>query len=184
LGPWLALGTRTRSDRGLKLRSVLSGRKGRVRPAASCRDAALASLARRALTRKELASRLARKGYSAEEVAKTLDALEKSGLVDDARAAESHAAGRAARGLGRRRIASELVARGVPEAERAAALAGLDPEDEKARLSAALAKRARALPAGLTGEARSRRLFAHLVRRGFAPDAVLEALGRKGDDGD
>ena len=48
-------------------------------------------------------------------------------------------------------------------------------------LRATLEKRARALPAELTRQARSKKLFDHLVRRGFAPAAVLEALHRKGD---
>ena len=45
-------------------------------------------------------------------------------------------------------------------------------------------RKSRALPAGLTPEARSKKLFDHLVRRGFAPAAVLEALRAKGDSFD
>src|SRR2546427_235864 len=95
--------------------------------------------------------------------------------------------------FGRRRVEGErprvscrdaaLAARGVPEGERSAALAGIDAEGERARLLEALAKRERAL-GGLTGRERSRKLFDHLVRRGFSPDAVLEALRRKGEAAD
>jgi regulatory protein len=150
------------------------------KPRVSCRDAALAALGRRALTRRELERRLAGKGYGREEVASVLDALAGRGLLDDAKTAEQHVKARASRGVGKRRVAAELAARGVPESERAAALAGIDAEGEKARLLAALAKRERAL-GGLTGRERSRKLFDHLVRRGFSPDAVLEALREKGD---
>jgi SOS response regulatory protein OraA/RecX len=65
-----------------------------------------------------------------------------------------------------------------------AALAALDPADEARSLRLALEKRARALPAGLTRQARSKKLFDHLVRRGFAPSAVLEALRTKGEPTD
>ena len=57
-----------------------------------------------------------------------------------------------------------------------------DVSDE--RLAAALEKRARSLPAGLTPVSRSRKLFDHLVRRGFDPGAVREALREKGDPTD
>ncbi len=55
------------------------------------------------------------------------------------------------------------------------------PEDENEALLAALRKKQRTLPARLTGRERSKKLFDHLVRRGFPPGAVLEALRTKGD---
>lgn len=150
-------------------------------PRVSCRDAALAALGRRALTRSELERRLARKGYLADEVAAVLEALSSRGLVDDGRTAAQHTRSRGARGVGKRRVSAELVARGVPAAERETALAGIDPEEERGRLREALAKKERTLPLRLTPVERSRKLFDHLVRRGFASDAVLEAIRRKGD---
>ncbi|MGA7991037.1 MAG: RecX family transcriptional regulator, partial [Thermoanaerobaculia bacterium] len=80
--------------------------------------------------------------------------------------------------------ASELFARGVSREDADAALARLDPADEAKALRAALERRSRALPAGLTRQARSKKLFDHLVRRGFAPSAVLEALRAKGEPTD
>ena len=151
-----------------------------VAPRLSCRDAALAALGRRALTRRELSQRLLRKGYAVDEVERVVSLLVERGLVDDSRTAEQHVRSRASRGVGKRRVAAELVARGVPEGERDVALSGIDAEGERGRLVAALAKRDRALPAGLTGRERSRKLFDHLVRRGFSPAAVLEELRRKG----
>jgi regulatory protein len=151
------------------------------KPKVSCRDSALASLGRRGLTRRELRTRLLRKGYGVEEVDGVLLALEGRGLVDDGRTADEHVRSRASRGVGKRRVAAELVARGVPEEERERVLSGIDPEAERGRLDVALAKRDRTLPPGLTGRERSRKLADHLVRRGFSLDAVLEALRRKGE---
>jgi len=110
--------------------------------------------------------------------------LVERGLVDDAATATQHVKSRGLRGVGKRRVAAELAARGVPQADRESALAGVDADAERDRLRDALAKRDRALPARLTGRERSRKLFDHLVRRGFSPDAVLEALRRKGEPGD
>ncbi len=82
-------------------------------------------------------------------------------------------------------LARALADRGVREADAAAAVAEAASrgwlEDESESLERALEARARRLAAGLTPEARSKKLFAHLVRRGFAPAAVIEALHRKGE---
>jgi regulatory protein len=121
-----------------------------------------------------------RKGYSSSEVERVVASLVELRLLDDARTAEAHARSRASRGVGKRRVAQELVARGVPVDERERVLSEIDPAAERERLRAVLAKRDAALPPRLTGRERSRKLFDHLVRRGFSPDAVLEELRRKG----
>lgn len=118
------------------------------------------------------------------EVESCLDDLAESGLLDDAKTAASLASWRSRTGRGRGRIKSELAGKGVSRADTDAALASLDPADERKALRAALDRRERALPAALTGQARSKKLFDHLARRGFAPAAILEALKRKGDSTD
>jgi regulatory protein len=145
------------------------------------RATALASLARRSHTRQELRQKLSRRGFSSPEVASVIQTLVSEGYLDDAATASAVAARQAGKGRGRTRIASELVRRGVSLQDRERALAGLDPAAEREALKHALDRKARTLPAGLTPRARSKKLFDHLVRRGFAPAAVLEALHRKGD---
>lgn len=162
---------------------MIRGRPGGTSPVrastVSCLEAALRLLGRRNHTSAELRTKLRRKEFPAGEIEGALAALAERGLLDDARAAAGLAEARALRGQGSRRIANELRARGVGEADAAAALEGLP--DEAARLVAALERRARTLPSGLTGRERSKKLFDHLVRRGFPPDAVREALRKKGD---
>ncbi|MFI5180294.1 MAG: hypothetical protein ACHQPI_02760 [Thermoanaerobaculia bacterium] len=84
-----------------------------------------------------------------------------------------------------RALALALVARGVREAEAEAVAAELSAkgwlDEEGEALERAYDQKVRRLGAGLTPEARSKKLFAHLVRRGFAPAAVIEALHRKGE---
>ncbi len=141
-------------------------------------------LARRGHTRRELALRLRRKGYPAAEAESTVAELAAKGWVDDRAAAEAVVLSGRARGKGAGRIRAELLARGVGRADTDAALAAVDPAEESARLNDALRKREGTLPARLTGVARSKKLFDHLVRRGFAPDAVRRALREKGDSVD
>jgi regulatory protein len=150
-------------------------------PARSCRDAALGYLGRRAHTSRELTTKLRRKGFEPAEIERVLADLSRLGYVDDARTAESLVKSRSAGGRGRRAIAAVLASRGVTGAAAGEALGALHPEDERASLAGALAKKSRSLPARLTDRERSKKLFDHLVRRGFSPQAVLEALRTKGD---
>jgi regulatory protein len=148
------------------------------------RNAALALLARRSHTRRELSQKLSRRGFSPPEISAVVEDLTSRGYLDDAGTAAAAAARQAGKGRGRARIASELTRRGVSPADRDRALAALDPAAERQALRRALDRKARTLPAGLTPGARSKKLFDHLVRRGFAPAAVLEALHRKGETSD
>ena len=152
--------------------------------ALDARQAAISFLARRAHSRHELKKKLLRKGFSGGEVESCLGDLEERGWLDDAKTATALAAWRSRTGRGRGRIASELAGKGVARVDVDAALASLDPREEAKALQAALERRERALPAGLTPQARSKKLFDHLARRGFAPAAILEALHRKGDSTD
>jgi regulatory protein len=150
----------------------------------SCREAALAYLARRAHARRELERKLRRKGFDAAEVEQVLDGLTASGLVDDAATSEALARSRTGRGVGRNRIAFELRSRGLGRDDIDGALAKIPAEDERAALRGALDRKARTLPAALTPAATSKKLFDHLVRRGFSVAAVLEALRKKGESPD
>jgi regulatory protein len=148
------------------------------------KNTALSLLARRAHTRSELRRKLLLRSVPEAEIEACLDALAARGWLNDAATAASLAASRSRSGRGRTRIAAELASKGVSRRDAEAALAALDPAEERKALRRALEKRARALPAGLTGRARSKKLFDHLVRRGFAPSAVLEALRTKGEPTD
>jgi regulatory protein len=153
-------------------------------PAGDARSAGLALLARRAHTSEELRRKLSKKGFPPAEIAAAVEELSARGWLDDVKTASAMAAAQAGKGRGKTRIAAELSARGVSAQDRETALAGLDPRAERDALRRALERKARTLPAGLTRQARSKKLFDHLVRRGFAPAAVLEALQRKGDTTD
>ena len=125
--------------------------------------------ARRALRARDLAAseldaRLERSGFTAAERAETVDRLERTGLVDDARLARSRATVLAERGHGDASIRWDLERRGLDAARVDAALETLDPEHERA---------ARIVAARGTGPATARLL----ARRGFDEDAVAAALG-------
>lgn len=90
--------------------------------------AGVRALRYRDLSRRALAERLP---ASAREEA--LDALERSGYLDDARAAAGRAAALAARGWGDEAIRVRLEGEGFAGDALAAAVAGLEPEHERSR---------------------------------------------------
>lgn len=93
---------------------------------------ALRTLAARDRSRGELESRLAKAGLPTAARAEALEALERGGLVDDARVAASRASALARRGYGNVAIRADLERRRLPVEAVESALASLDPEPERA----------------------------------------------------
>lgn len=131
---------------------------------AEARARALRALRHRDLAAAELDSRLGRAGFSEEERGATIGRLGDVGLVDDSRLATARAETLAARGQGDAAIRWDLERRGVGSDEVEAALAGLEPERERA---------VRIVAERGTGPATAR----FLARRGFEEDAVTAAAG-------
>jgi SOS response regulatory protein OraA/RecX len=126
-------------------------------------EVAVRALTHRDLTAHELATRLAREGVSEAELEVTLDRLGRAGYVDDARFAMDRARTLAARGRGDAAIRADLDQRGVDPERAEHALAGLEPEPE----------RARRLVLQLGGGARAARA---LARNGFSEESLETAL--------
>jgi SOS response regulatory protein OraA/RecX len=122
------------------------------------------ALRHRDLSRRRLAERFERAGVAPAAVAESLEALERSGLVDDRRVASLQAQSLAGRGYGDEAIRHRLVAQGLDEELVAEALAGLEPE----------AARARPLIERRGTGARTAR---YLAGRGFGEEVVEAAFG-------
>ena len=132
------------------------------------RSAALAratrALAARDRSRQGLDDRLAAAGVAAEPRREALETLERVGLVDDVRFAAGRAAARVGRGHGDAAIRFDLERQGLADEIVAEALAGLEPERERARR---LAER----------RGRGPKTARWLAGRGFEPDTVEEVAG-------
>ena len=94
---------------------------------------ALRALRHRDLSRRRIEERLDRRGIRAGAQADALAALEHAGLVDDLRVATLRAQALAERGYGDAAIRVALEAEGLDAAVAGEALAGLEPEAERAR---------------------------------------------------
>jgi regulatory protein len=152
-------------------------RSGSPRPAApgdSPRPAALALLGRRDYTTRELTDKLQARGFPADAIDQTLRGLTADGLLDDRRVAAAYVrTASQIKGRGRVRIAHELHARGVAKSVIDDVLRRLGPDEESHAIQAILARRR--WPARPTLADR-RRMFHHLLRRGFSPDVIAKAM--------
>jgi regulatory protein len=133
-------------------------------------ERAVRALARRDYSVASIKAKLQRAGISESAQAAAIRRLERAGYLDDARYAHDRAAVLGSRGYGNERIRAELAAGGIEEDVVDAALAGLEPETERALREAAKAG----------GDVRALRA---LARRGFSAE-VLErvAAGVVADD--
>ena len=154
-------------------------RRAAATPPPTAYQRALRRLARRDHSAAELRRALLDRGHDPDEVEAALDRLRRERYVDDAGFAERFARARMAhQGHGRLRIRQDLRQRGVDRSTAEAGIAGaLREVDEKAVLDA-LARRHWRQHAAAPPERRLPRLWAFLVRRGFAPGLVRERLAR------
>jgi regulatory protein len=138
-------------------------------PESVARMICLRALTARARTRSELESTLRRRGIPDDAARIVLDRFVEVGLVnDEALAAEFAQTAHAVRGLSSRAVATKLRQRGVDQEVVDSAVAGIDPESERAAALALAQRKARTL-GGLEPQAQARRLVSLLARRGYSP---------------
>ncbi|PIT97744.1 MAG: hypothetical protein COT71_04415 [Candidatus Andersenbacteria bacterium CG10_big_fil_rev_8_21_14_0_10_54_11] len=136
--------------------------------------AAQAILARRDHSESELSRKLARKGYSGEEIALVLTKLKKIKLVDDEEFARRYAGSLlAAKPLGPRLLHAKLIQKGIEEGLISSLLAETYPPGREDELSRAAASRWRqSRPTHADDKAR---LLRFLTARGFSFNSANNA---------
>jgi regulatory protein len=142
-------------------------------------------LGRRAVSRQRMIDRLRRKGHAPETAAAVADELAVKGLIDDAAFAASIAAS-ASRRAGRRLVESKLRARGIGREVAAKASVAAAKERNADEDALALARaRFKRMSDRLAPDAKRRRLYGLLARRGYDSDVcrkVIDRLMKPGDD--
>lgn len=125
----------------------------------------------------ELTAKLLAKGLHETDVEPVVADLAAAGYLDDRRTAAAHVRTAArVKGRGPRRIQLELEARGVDADAARAAVSAVSPEDIDEAIRRIVERRhpARPIPADA-----KRRLFQHLLRRGFSSGAIGRVLNRR-----
>ena len=138
-------------------------------------------LARRELTVEGVRSRLREREYPDAEISSAIDRLLETGALDDARVARAYARTAATvKGRGRLRVLRELQAMGVARHTAAEAVGEVFGEvDERAMIAKAIQKKLRGRPKPRDQGERAR-LYQFLMRQGFPPAAVADALRKLG----
>ena len=138
---------------------------------------ALRLLARRELSVEGVRARLEDREYSEEEISAAIDRLLETGALDDRRVARAHAATAAkVKGRGRLRVLRELQAMGIDRQDAAEAVGEVFGDlDERALVSKAIQKKLRGR-AKVKDTAERARLYQYLVRQGFSPALIADAL--------
>ena len=129
-------------------------------------EQALRALRHRDRSTAELDARLAQRGVSPAEREEALETLERIGYVDDERFARTRAEQLAARGSGDALIRHDLEGRGIADEHVEAAIAELEPEQERA---ARITER----------RGRSVKTARYLASRGFGADALESVVARE-----
>ena len=139
-------------------------------------DRAVAFLASRARSRKEIEDKLLRSGYRPCTVEMVLYKLESNDLLDDADFAQQWVEARTARKVGRNRIAQELRRKGVSADEAEAALESIDEEDQLSGAISLVEKAMARIKPGEDPRKTAQRITAMLARRGYGWDVAREAI--------
>jgi SOS response regulatory protein OraA/RecX len=141
----------------------------RAKPACSARLTALRILAARRLTESQLWQRLARRGYSDDEIRVAVASCIADGFVDDGLFAKLYIDGRP-KAVGDARLVAELVRKGIDRGSAQRAVAQAEREEPE-RLTAAIEKLFRTRPSlSFPSAARS------LERLGFPTHAIYREL--------
>ncbi len=159
--------------------------------AKAARSSAVAMLARRAATRRQVVDRLVRRGYARDTAESVTQDLVARGYIDDEAFATSWAAAARRRGCGRAAIVEGLSALGFTRsAALAVAEATVPPEDDLPLAQQAAERWAAGKDLPMDGQGAQKaaaRLFAYLLRRGFPAGvsrkvAMLTVTRRAGED--
>lgn len=136
--------------------------------------AAVAYLASRARTIREMRQRLERAGYHEPAIVRVMERLEELGYLGDADFANSWVESRGARAIGKRRIKQEMLQKGVDALQVEEALEQMDPALEREK-AAQLARKLAGKHADEPERACKQKVIQALIRRGFDYEQAVQA---------
>ncbi len=148
------------------------------KPKKSALDKAMRLLSRRALSERELLTKLRAAEYPYPEARDAVAECRRRGYVNDEQFAGDYTDALAGRGLGERRIKMALYKRGIPKDLQEAPLE-LAAEGELERACEALAYKLRLLANETDPRKKREKAFRFLVSRGFSIDNCRAALEKQ-----
>ncbi|MDR0933376.1 MAG: recombination regulator RecX [Victivallales bacterium] len=147
------------------------------KPKYSAMEKSMRLLTSRALTERELYTKLKAAGYTSSEIRDAIAECRKRGFVNDEAFAEDYADILASRGLGNKKIKMELYKRGIPRQLQEQPLEKT-AENESERAMQALEYKLRLLAKETDPRKKREKAFRFLVGRGFSFDSCQAAIGK------
>lgn len=147
-------------------------------------DRAVAYLAARARSRREVEQKLLQAGYRPCTVDMVLYKLERENILDDADFARQWVESRSTHKLGRSRIAMELRRKGIDADEAEEALSAIDDDDQLQGAIAIAQKAAARIKPDEDPRKSANRIAGMLARRGYSWDIAKAAIERALGDQD
>ncbi|MFA5004558.1 MAG: regulatory protein RecX [Candidatus Omnitrophota bacterium] len=162
-------------------------RRNRVRSSASqnransdtpekAREYAFLLLKFRLRSAKELEQRLKQKGFSEGVSCETVKFLKDKEFIDDRVFARGWVSSRLKRPFGLRRIKQELIQKGIGKEVIENAVSWAKEDYHEALVVKQLAEQRFAKSKGIEAFRAKQRIYAYLIRRGFSPDLVSDAV--------
>ncbi|HEX7071676.1 MAG TPA: RecX family transcriptional regulator [Rhodothermales bacterium] len=149
----------------------------------AARTKALDYLSRRARTEWEVRKKLLDSGFATEAVNSVVSRLTELGYIDDANYAGRFAAARLERRYGPRRIFQELRRRGIsPEVAEGAITSARSESDVREQALTLARQRWARLRSETDSRKRRKKIYDHLVRRGFESDLAWSVVNTLSDD--
>ena len=145
------------------------------------REYAFLLLKFRLRSEKELAQRLKQKGFSEELCQDTVSFLKDKQFIDDRVFARGWVAGRLKKPFGLRRIRQELALKGLDKQVIEEAFARVKEDYDENSIIRELVEQRFSKLKGIEPLKAKARVYAYLMRRGFSPDIIGEAVNKMPD---
>lgn len=142
------------------------------------RDYAFLLLKFRPRSEKELYARLKKKKITEEIIRETLAFLKDKGFIDDQLFAKTWIESRLKRPLGLRRIKEELKLKGIDKEIIESQIHELKKTYTEPDIVIKIAKARLSKLKGIEPQKAKRRVYAYLLRRGFSPEIVIDAINQ------
>ena len=129
-------------------------------------------------TEKELSQRLKRKKFDQAVITETLEFLKNKGFVNDAAFAKAWVNSRINKPIGLRRLRVELTQKGVDKEIINTEIARVKEDYSEEAVVAEIARSRFQKLKGIEPQKAKRRVYAYLLRRGFSPEIVIDAVNQ------
>ena len=163
-----------------RARSLTSSGRPQGHSPEKAREYAFLLLKFRLRSEKELVQRLKQKGFSEELSQETVNFLKDRDFIDDRVFARGWVSSRLKRPFGLRRIKQELIQKGLDKETIAETLAQAKEGYDESSIIRLLAEKRFSKLKGVEPLKAKQRVYAYLMRRGFSPDLIKEAIDIKG----